>query len=640
MLENMSFPDSFSNSKLRSKKHVNIVNYLHKQKHLHFCRADKGGCLVILNKADYINLCMNHLNDTKTYKLLHKYDDSIISQRLAQLTSKYKDILLPDEIRYITNPSVKTSHFYVLPKLHKCSTISNFCKNLTSNYIHIGNCPHSLSSRPIVSNVSSATSRLSKFINNIINPISTFVPSFIKNSFDLLPKLPKVITRDTKFLCLDVKSLYTIIPKQYGLQAVKFWLELYPDALDKRFTHNFLIDALDLILSHSVFAFQNDTYQQLVGTVMGTNVAPTYAHLTMGYFEEQLRDKCLKIFGNFNLFQHYYRYLDDILLITDMDNTQTSLFIDTIQSIHKSFQFSHTISDTQVNFLDITIFKHNNTLQTDIFYKETDAFRYLHFLSHHPRHTKRNVPYVLANRINMLVSTHERKLQRFSDLKSKLLCLKYPSQLIDDAITKTQKMKIIKKSETNMSKIPFVFTFSSENYSFFRQHILPIIATMNSNSFQMCPINVFPSLRQLPNLLFTLNHRNHFSINPCHRNRCKTCFLIPSTHHSVILNNFLVIFNTNMSCTTKNLVYCIKCNSCDHLYVGQTSMSLCNRMTLHRQHVNQPLYAMLHVSKHLRDCGNTYSVFPLFNCFDASQFVLNLMEKYFISKIKPTLNRI
>ena len=49
-----------------------------------------------------------------------------------------------------------------------------------------------------------------------------------------------------------------------------------------------------------------------------------------------------------------------------------------------------TVGD-EVNFLNIRIFKKNNTLETNLLTKSTDTKQYLNFQSNHPRHVERAI---------------------------------------------------------------------------------------------------------------------------------------------------------------------------------------------------------------------------------------------------------
>ena len=52
-----------------------------------------------------------------------------------------------------------------------------------------------------------------------------------------------------------------------------------------------------------------------------------------------------------------------------------------------------------------------------------------------------------------------------------------------------------------------------------------------------------------------------------------------------------------MDCTTKNVIYMyyIKCNGCKKDYIRQTGDQLKNRMTVHRQQINNPKYGKVKI---------------------------------------------
>ena len=55
-------------------------------------------------------------------------------------------------------------------------------------------------------------------------------------------------------------------------------------------------------------------------------------------------------------------------------------------------------------YMDVKIIIEGNNTHTDIYTKNTDTFNYVPFNSCHPRHTIRNIPFVLARRIRGIVS--------------------------------------------------------------------------------------------------------------------------------------------------------------------------------------------------------------------------------------------
>ena len=105
---------------------------------------------------------------------------------------------------------------------------------------------------------------------------------------------------------MDVKSLYTNIPNQEGIEAVNSHLK---DS-DKGKLTNVISASLTLILTLNNFKFNDEHFIQNNGVSMGTKCAPTYATLFMGKFEETYILPNIKE----NILQ-YNRYIDDIFFI-------------------------------------------------------------------------------------------------------------------------------------------------------------------------------------------------------------------------------------------------------------------------------------------------------------------------------------
>ena len=58
-----------------------------------------------------------------------------------------------------------------------------------------------------------------------------------------------------------------------GIEAIAYWIENYPTYLiDTRFTKEFIIEGLLLVLKNNYFKFDNKVFHQLIGTTMGSNL--------------------------------------------------------------------------------------------------------------------------------------------------------------------------------------------------------------------------------------------------------------------------------------------------------------------------------------------------------------------------------
>ena len=624
---------------------TNRLKELKNIRNLKFCRADKGGTLVIMNTTEYINMVEKHLGDTNTYQRLESNIDNTIQTKILDLVNEHKPCFSPQQYRYLVNHDFQHSYFYVLPKVHKSTIILSQQKKLNTSYIQFNNVPEDLESRPIISNINSPTSRLSYFLDNLLKPIVTLIHGYIKNSVDLLSKIPRTVDKNTVFLSMDVKSLYTNIDHDIGNDAIHYWINKYFLQLTSlNFNIPCILEMLNIVLKYNTFKYDKNDYIQLRGTAMGTRVAPTYAHLVMAFLEIKIFAKCRNIYGERNtevIKNNYWRYLDDIFCIWNPNVGDPSMFVKLFNTTHKSIQVTHTVHPTKVHFLDLTIMKDTNgNISTDIFYKPTDSHSYLHFHSNHPRHIKRNIPYCLAYRINSLVSDNTMKEMRFRQLNHILGQLKYPQDLVENAIGNARSnIRRTMQIPKNSNNLPFIFTHYPESTQYFENVFRPVLSPISDNFFKkgLC---IYKSLRQPANLYRSLcTKTNNFSVKKCGRARCKTCPILMENYNHIYLNNHEIVFNKNMTCETMNVIYILFCNTCPNLfYVGETSLPLNLRVNLHRSQIKHEEYCILKVSKHIRECGEGFKILPIYTIPTPCEYFRKKLEEFYIHTLQPALN--
>lgn len=99
-----------------------------------------------------------------------------------------------------------TPVLYTLPKIHK-------------PYRDIP------SGRPIVAAIGSLTEKISAFVNFHLQPLVTSLPSYIRDTMDFIEVINNVTLPDCPVLLftMDVELLYTNVPFQGGLEAIKFF---------------------------------------------------------------------------------------------------------------------------------------------------------------------------------------------------------------------------------------------------------------------------------------------------------------------------------------------------------------------------------------------------------------------------------
>ena len=143
-----------------------------------------------------------------------------------------------NEINFLLKFECKTSTFYGLPKIHKSQIITNSCSENSSEYMEIPD-PIDLTLRPIVAGLYFETSRLSSFLDTLLNPYLLKVHSYLRDNIDFLNFIPKNVPTHTKLVSFDIVSLYTNIPHNLGLESISFWLNKHPVLLAERFSIRF-----------------------------------------------------------------------------------------------------------------------------------------------------------------------------------------------------------------------------------------------------------------------------------------------------------------------------------------------------------------------------------------------------------------
>jgi hypothetical protein len=194
--------------------------------------ADKNLGVTVIEKNLYKELAQVHLSDTTTYQKLptnplpatikHITDTLTTLQRHSLLTKTQFSRLAP-------NKNTTPGSFYILPKLHK----------------------KTLESRPIVSNVTHPTKKISQFLHQTLAKTAESAHSYIKNSLDLTHHLNTIpSTPTTLIITADIKSLYTLIPNDEGVANVVKEMTskttLPPKTLET---------LLDLVLKNNIFKF-------------------------------------------------------------------------------------------------------------------------------------------------------------------------------------------------------------------------------------------------------------------------------------------------------------------------------------------------------------------------------------------------
>ena len=100
-------------------------------------------------------------------------------------------------------------------------------------------------------------------------------------------------------------------------------------------------------------------------------------------------------------------------------------------------------SAREINFLDVTITKVGNKLETDLYCKPSDTHHYLHAQSCHRNLYKKLIAYAHAVRIKRICTTEEKLNNRLKQLKHWLVNHGYKENRLDSEI---ERLKLVERT--------------------------------------------------------------------------------------------------------------------------------------------------------------------------------------------------
>lgn len=569
------------NGKNLSKAEQEALENLKKREEIVITKADKGGAVVVQDVAEYVKEANRQLADTNFYKKLKENPTSVnaalVENALDDL--KHRSLLegkLADKLKPV-NP--RTPQMYLLPKIHKPNNPG----------------------RPVVSSVGCHTEKISKFVDHHLQSMNKNLESHVQDTTDLVKKLenlPESPKEDTILVTLDVRSLYTNIPNNEGLEAIKSYFRSRAAPGDQILS-KVICTFLTLILTLNNFVFNGENYVQTNGASMGTKCAPTYASLFMGRFEERhilprIRDRVLL----------YVRYIDDLLMIWRDSEEELIKFLEELNKIHPTIKFEYEYSREKVNFLDTTIINSGTRLVTTLYTKPTDRKAYLHCKSYHPVSTKKAIAYSQATRLRRICTEdndfrmHAKKLQ--TDLEKRGYNPREIEAGIERAANVERSSLLTYREKTNRRRTPLILTYNrklpnlrsvlEETWSHLQ------INPTERQKFTEKPIICYRRNKNLRDLIGQTRIEKNRVVRkkPRIQGRCTPCRSRANTKccNQVISTNYFTNktgskrfeIRHKVSCKSKNCLYlgfCIKCN--DGQYVGKVeSQGASLRINKHR----------------------------------------------------------
>jgi len=431
--------------------HLQNLNNLLKRPNILVITADKNLGYTIVSIDWYRQACLEHLESDayiecteKFMKLDNGYTSIIeLKESLNQLITENSTILGESEIKWIIQPQdYKLMKFYILAKIHK----------------------NPIKGRPIVPSMTWITHHLSQWIAIQLNPLISNLEWVLKDSRELLKEIHNINSKkDLKkspllpfIYSADVEALYPNMDVYLGLKLVREFLTEINWETSQHI--DFIIKAMEFVLTQGFILFENRVFQQKNGAAMGSPMIPPYANIYMYMLERNTVHKYLKS-GHLKL---YRRYIDDVLIIIQSLNNKIILELQAeLNNIHPKIRLTWTNQSQTCNFLDLTLWiTPKNHIQSNVFQKPLNIYAYLPYHSYHTESQKQGFIKAEALRYARTCSRKQDFINIMELFKVRLQRRGYPLNIIQQSIKNVyweNRLKYLFKPTKAKNKLPLIY---------------------------------------------------------------------------------------------------------------------------------------------------------------------------------------
>ena len=250
--------------------------------------------------------------------------------------------------------------------------------------------------RPIVNWQHAPPYKLAKLLTEKLQQLASLPYAYnIKNTSQLIKELKQTPPTPTSaFASLDITNMYSNIPTE----ETKYILynSLTRDMIDQH-TITELINWYEIVTQQNYLKNNDQIIIQKDGLAMG---APS-SSITSEIFLQNIEQKHLPSIAKKLNLTNYFRYVDDILIVYDTQQTDITSLLSDFDSLHPKLQFTiETEHNNQINYLDITIHRQQTKVKIAIYRKPTYTDTIIPFNSNHPTQHKYAAVGFLQNRLN------------------------------------------------------------------------------------------------------------------------------------------------------------------------------------------------------------------------------------------------
>ena len=554
-----------------------ILKRLQQNKDIVITKPDKGNGVVILDRAEYLKMVYEIVNDSTKFEKLD--GDKTISREIKiqkfLLKLKKKGFFNDMDYTNVYPQGSSVARIYGLPKLHKLKSAND-----------------KLKVRPIVSCINAYNYALSKHLAKMVNPL---IPSdhCARDTFSFIQDVRNIGTCDKFMVSYDVTSLFTNIPLEETIKlAVNLLFEANPNI---KISKTEMTELFRFATSQSHFLFDGNFYDQIDGVAMGSPLGPVLANLFMAVNEKDWLESCD------NPPSFYRRYVDDIFCLMN-DEGHANDFLVYLNAKHPNIKFTMEIEkDKKLPFLDVLISSQHGNLETSVYRKNTFTGLFMNFRSFLPETYKLGLISTLIDRTYKISQNRGIFNFEFRKVKEFLGKNAYPPSLVD-----RQLKRYLRKVEVSQQQDS---TVDEKNISYVK---LPYIGEYS---------------KSVQDKIFSL------CFNFCKDTNIKIVYT------SKKISSFFSPKDLMPRALRSGVVYQFNCAGCNACYVGQTTRHFDTRVHEHLYKKSQPSSVYKHLDKYpgcRQACDET--CFKIIDR-DVSSFRLEVKETIHNEWVKPTINK-
>ena len=463
-----------------------------------------------------------------------------------------------------------------------------------------------------------AIQHLAIFVEKYCSPLSETLPTRIKDTEHLLTIIDQLnangLPDDAILVSFDIVNMFPSIDNQMGIDAIR-------DILNTRDkcspSTQCIVEALQICLKYNNSTFDNRNLIQTNGTAMGAANSCSYADIAVGIIDKIVIEESR---SNFSESLYFGRFRDDCFNIWVGSIERLNSFLELLNSICPSIQFTMEIGGNILRYLDILITKVGNMLTTTVYSKPTDSHLYLHGTSCHPQSSKNGIPIGVATRLRRICSSDEEFAKQSTTYMAYLAAREHQPKVIKESFEKirNKSREIIRQPKSNEFSKQRKAIFSHEYNprgpdvrKIVSKH-LPLIDNSNELSKIFPKGSIVTAYRRMKNLKELMVKADPYQIHPpfqvnnpgyqkCKKG-CDSCknFVDPVSNIKCRATGKIFQIKKHITCNSNNVIYLCYCTKCSMQGTGSTT-NWKRRLANYKSHIKKNVNSCA-IAKHFFEC--------------------------------------